>query len=112
MTENFFAIAMIAHEVTLWILILLSILSVAFILERFFTLGKIRAKSQIVAARVREILSSNNLSELEDLGKERESVEGRALSYGLRHVREKAKPVLKRFSLHTRPLNDRFLSAI
>src|SRR5258708_4612589 len=33
MTDNFFAIAQVAHTVTLWLLVLLSVLSLAFILE-------------------------------------------------------------------------------
>lgn len=113
MIENFFAIAMVAHEVTLWLLILLSILSIAFILERFFTLSKVRAKSAVVSDRVREILASNNLAELEDLGKERESLEGRALSYGLRHVREKGQAGLEEiftsYAAIERPVLERYL---
>jgi len=113
MIENFFAIAMVAHEVTLWLLILLSILSVAFILERFFTLSKIRAKSAVVSERIREILASNNLSELEELGKERESLEGRALGYGLRHVRERGpaglEEIFTSYAAIERPVLERYL---
>lgn len=113
MTENFFAIAQITHEITLWVLIVLSILSIAFILERTFTLGKIRAQSQKVSLRLREILASNNLNELEDLAKERDSLEGRALSYGLRHVREKGLPGLEEiftsYASIEKPVLERYL---
>lgn len=113
MIENFFAIAMVAHEITLWLLILLSILSIAFILERFFTLGKVRAKSAVVSERVREILASNNLAELEELGKEKESLEGRALSYGLRHVRERGQAGLEEiftsYASIERPVLEKYL---
>ena len=106
MTDNFFAIAMVAHEVTLWLLVMLSVLSLAFILERVFSLGKVKRESLKVADRLREILQSNNLAELEDLGKNRQSLEGRAVSYGLRHVREHGANGLEEiFSANT--LNER-----
>ncbi len=89
MTENFFAIAQVGHEVTLWLLIVLSVLSLAFILERYFTLSKVRKQSAKMSERIKEILQSANLSELEELSKDREVLEARALSYGLRHVRDK-----------------------
>ena len=44
LTDKFFAIAEIGHETTLWLLILLSILSVAFILERFISLKQEKKK--------------------------------------------------------------------
>lgn len=89
MTEKFFAIAEVGHEVTLWLLVLLSVLSLAFILERYFTLSKIRKQSAILNDQLRELLQSANLSELEELSKNRDVLESRALSYGLRHVRDK-----------------------
>lgn len=113
MTANFTAIAQIAHEVTLWTLIILSILSIAFILERFFTLGKVRRQSQAISNRLREILATNNLNELEDLAKDRESLEGRALSYGLRHVRDKGvnglEEIFTSYASIERPVLDRYL---
>lgn len=113
MTANFTAIAQIAHEVTLWTLIILSILSIAFILERFFTLGKVKRQSQVISIRLREILATNNLNELEDLAKDRESLEGRALSYGLRHVRDKGvnglEEIFTSYASIERPVLDRYL---
>lgn len=113
MIDNFFAVAMVAHEVTLWLLIMLSVLSLAFILERFFTLSRVRSKSAAVAERLREILASNSLSELEDLSKERDSLEGRALSYGLRHVRERGtaglEEIFTSYACIERPVLERYL---
>lgn len=113
MTENFFAIAKVAHEVTLWLLVILSILSIAFILERFFTLSRVRSRSAKVTDRLREILASNNLSELEDLGKDREALEGRAISFGLRHAKEKGEAGLEEiftsYASLERPVLERYL---
>jgi biopolymer transport protein TolQ len=113
MTENFFAIAQVAHEVTLWLLIVLSILSIAFILERFFTLTKVRARSQKISDRLREILTSNNLADLEDLSRDKDALETRALSYGLRHVREKGlnglEEIFSSYASIERPNLERYL---
>ncbi len=113
MTDNFFAIAQVAHEVTLWLLVLLSILSLAFILERFFTIGRIKRESIKVAERLREIMQTNNLHDLEDIAKNRNAVEGRALSYGLRHVREHGQSGLEEIfsanALNERPSLEKYL---
>ncbi len=113
MTDNFYGIALIAHEVTLWLLVLLSVLSLAFILERLFTLKRIRNESLRTADRLRELLQSNQLSELEDLAKNRESLEGRALSYGLRHIRENGadglEEIFSSYALNERPRLEKYL---
>jgi len=113
MTDNFFAIAMVAHEVTLWLLVMLSVLSLAFILERLFTLGKVKRESVKVSERLREILQSNNLSELEDLGKNRQSIEGRSIAYGLRHARENGvnglEEIFSANALNERPMLEKYL---
>ncbi len=113
MTENFFAIAQVGHEVTLWLLVILSILSIAFILERFFTLGRVRKDSQRISDQLREILQSNNLPELENLSKDRKTLESRALSYGLRHVRERGinglEEIFSSFASIERPNLERYL---
>lgn len=113
MTDNFFAMALVAHEVTLWLLVLLSVLSLAFILERAFSLRKVRQESVVVSDRVRELLQSNQLSELEELAKNRESLEGRALAYGLRHVREHGvnglEEIFSSYALNERPRLEKHL---
>jgi biopolymer transport protein ExbB len=113
MTQHFFAIAQVAHEVTLWLLVILSILSIAFILERFFTLGRVRARSQKVAEQLKEILQSNNLAELEEVSRDKESLEARGLAYGLRHAREKGvqglEEIFTSYALIERPNLERYL---
>jgi biopolymer transport protein ExbB len=113
MTENFFAIAQVGHEVTLWILVILSILSIAFILERFFTLGRVRKESAKISEQLREILQTNNLPELETLSKDKQNLESRALSYGLRHVRERGanglEEIFNSFAAIERPGLERYL---
>ncbi len=87
-TEKFFVIAQVGHEATLWILIILSIFSIAFIIERAFALGGVQKKSALVSKHILEILRSNTLKDIDTIAKDKDSLEGRALSYGLRHVKE------------------------
>lgn len=114
MTDNFFAIAQVAHTVTLGLLILLSVLSLAFILERFFSLTKIKIESARISERLKDILQSNRLSELEDLAKDRKSLEGRGLSYGLRHIHERGinglEEIFSAYALNERPGLEKYLS--
>lgn len=113
MTDNFFAMAQVAHTVTLWLLIFLSVMSLAFILERFFSLGKLRSNSRQIAESLREVLQSNNLSDIEHLGKDKKSLEGRALAYGLRHAHEKGinglEEIFTAYALNERPALERYL---
>ena len=88
LTERIFTVAQHGAEFLLWLMLLLSIISIGIILERFLALRTIRAHAARISARIRETLQSNNLGEVEDIAKDRESLEGRALSYGLRHVKE------------------------
>lgn len=88
LNDKFFMIAQIGHEATLWILILLSILSVAFIIERYLALSQVEKKSAAMSKQIHETLQSNSLKEIETLSRDKDSLEGRGLSYGLRHVKE------------------------
>ncbi len=89
MTDKFFTIAQFGHEMTLWLLVGLSIFSLAFILERLFALRKVLSNSSRIRTRIRELMQTNALGELDELAKDRDSLEGRALSYGIRHVKER-----------------------
>jgi biopolymer transport protein TolQ len=113
MTEKFFAIALMGHEVTLWILVALSILSIAFILERFFSLSKVASQSRKSSQQLRELLQGNDLGELENIAKDKNSLEGRALSYGLRHAKENGvgglEEIFTAYANMERPQLDRYL---
>lgn len=87
LTEKFFAIAQLGHEVTLWMLIAMSVLSVAFILERFVALRAVRSKGEKIVDQAQETLQSNDLKEVESMSRDKDSVEGRGLNYGMRHVK-------------------------
>ncbi len=88
LTEKIFAFAQIADQAILWLLISLSILSIGFILERFFTLRKISSESDKIRYKLKLAISSQSIQEVEDLAKEITTLEGRAVNYGLKHIKE------------------------
>jgi biopolymer transport protein TolQ len=114
LTERLFSLAQGGAETILWILLALSVISIGLILERFMTLRGVSNRSRRIKSRMRDALQSNNLDDLEDLSKDRDSIEGRALSYGLRHVRETGvsglEEIFNSFALLERPVLDRSLN--
>ncbi len=114
LTEKLFTIAQGGAEVILWIMLSLSILSIATILERLFTLRQVSSNSKKIKARIKDVLQSNNLAELEDLSKDRDSLEGRGLSYGLRHAKEHGanglEEIFNSFALIEKPQLERSLN--
>ncbi|KYG69334.1 tolQ protein [Bdellovibrio bacteriovorus] len=113
LTEKIFTVAHLADQVVLWILLVLSVLSIGMILERYFALKKIAAESQRVRARIKLALQSNSLDDVEDLAKDPNSVEGRAAGYALKHMRESGsrglEEIFNTFALTERPELEKFL---
>jgi biopolymer transport protein TolQ len=114
LTERLFSLAQGGAETILWILLALSVISIGLILERFLTLRQVTSRGKRIKARMREALQSNNLADLEDISKDRDSLEGRALSYGLRHVKENGTSglpeIFNSFALLERPALERSLN--
>ena len=113
LTEKIFAVAHLADQVVLWILLVLSVLSVGMILERFFALRKISAESKKIRSRIKNALQSNSLEDVEDIARDPNSVEGRAAGYALKHMRDSGsrglEEVFNTFALTEKPDLERFL---
>jgi len=114
LSEKIFAVAHLADQVILWILVILSVLSIGMILERFFALRKVAHQSAQVRARIRMALQSNSVDDVETIAKDIDSLEGRAASYALKHMKDNGskglEEVFNTFSLTERPDLERFLS--
>ncbi len=85
--EKFFVLSQGSAEILLIVLLLTSILSIGMIIERFLTLRSVYKKNTEFRNKAQDLLQSHTLDELEDLAKSKDSLPGRALSYGLRHVK-------------------------
>lgn len=111
--EKIFAVAHVADQAVLVLLLILSVVSVGMILERFFALRKVSAESQRVRARLRLALQSNSPEDVEDIAKDPSSMEGRAASYALRHMRDAGskglEEVFNTYALIERPELEKFL---
>lgn len=116
LAEKIFAVAHLADQVVLWILIVLSVLSIGMILERFFALRKVYSESQRVRSRIKMALQSNSLEDVEDLSKDLNSLEGRAANYALKHMKEAGsrglEEVFNTFSITEKPELERFLNPL
>jgi biopolymer transport protein TolQ len=114
LTERLFNLAQGGATAILWLLLALSVISVGLIFERWISLRQVMKRSSKVKDRMREALQSNNLEDLEEISKDRESIEGRALSYGLRHVRENGTngltEIFNSYALLERPILERSLN--
>lgn len=111
--EKIFAVAHVADQAVLVILLVMSVISVGMILERWFALRKVSAESKKIRARVRMALQSNSVDDVEDLARDPSSLEGRAASYALRHMKDAGskglEEVFNSFALTERPDLERFL---
>ena len=116
LTERLFSLAQGGAEAILWLLLIVSVISVGLILERWISLRQVSNRSGRIKLRMKEALQSNNLDELDDLAKDRESLEGRALSYGLRHVKDNGveglPEIFNTYALLERPALERSLNVL
>ena len=114
LTERLFSLAQGGAEVILWLLLVLSVISVGLILERWLSLRQVISRSNRIKARMKEALQANNLEELEEISKDRDSLEGRALAYGLRSVKDNGTnglpEIFNSFALLERPALERSLN--
>lgn len=112
--EKFFVVAEGSSEIILWLLLVTSVISLGFILERFFTLGKINLQCQKFQKKAADILQYDSFNDIEELAKDRDTLPGRALSYGLRHAKAKGElgmeEVFNSFSLIERSMLERNLN--
>lgn len=113
LTDRIFAVAQIADQVVLWVLIVLSIVSLGMILERFFYLRKVAQQSQEVRLKVKAALQNHSIEDVSAINKNPDTVEGRALGYAMKHIKENGSEGLEEafnsYALNERPDLERFL---
>jgi len=114
LAEKIFTVAHLLDQVVLWFLLVLSVLSIGMILERYFALKKVSNESQRVRARIKMALQSNSVEDVEDLAKDPNSLEGRAAGYAMKHMRESGsrglEEIFNTFALTERPDLEKFLN--
>lgn len=115
-TEKIFAIAHYADQFVLLVLVIMSVISIAMIFERFMTLKKVAAESERVRARVRVALQTGSVTDFEDLAKDPTSIEGRAAGQALKHFKQNGEPgfteIFNTFILTEKPDLEKFLPVL
>lgn len=100
------------HDITLWILIILSIFSLAFIIERWLTLSKLTAKSKSINGQISQTLKSSDLKDIEDI--DSNSLEGEAIRCGLKHIEKNGanglEEIFETYSLNKKPHLEKYLN--
>jgi len=86
--ETLFKIADGSAQGILYLMALMSLISVSIMIERFFALRQIARSSSGIASRFKATIESQNLAEIEELSQKSPSLEGRALGYGLKFIRQ------------------------
>ena len=116
LTEKIFSFAQAADEAILIFLLLLSCISIGLILERFFTLRRVKKDSDNINKRISIALQTYNLEDIEYIANDIHTLEGRALSYGLKHLKENGsqglEEIFNAFVHLERPKLDRYLSVL
>jgi len=114
MTEQLFSMAHYADQAVLWLLVTLSILSFAIILERYFYLNKVYKDSRVMLERIEKALLENNLADVKEMAKIQDSVMGTAAAYGVKHIEQSGEKGLEEifntFTITLRPRMEKFLS--
>ncbi len=84
MQERIFSIAHYADQAVLYLLILLSLISIVMIFERYGKLKKISKSSNLIRGMMANGIQDRNLEVIKEV--DRDTVEGRALSYAFDHL--------------------------
>jgi biopolymer transport protein TolQ len=114
LSEKFFVIAQYGHDITLYLLVILSVFSIAFIFERARTLTNALNKSEAVTKQLQETLQTNSLKDFASYSPDKDSFVGKAVAYGLRHTKEHGtkglEEVFSSYSLNERPHLEKYLN--
>jgi len=114
LTEKIFAVAQFADQAVLIVLLVLSVISLGVILERFFVLRRRSAQSSQTLAKVKAALQSHSVEDVESMSKDPETIEGRAVGYALKHIKDSGSKGLEEafnsFTLTERPELERYLN--
>lgn len=112
--EKIFSIAHYADNVILIFLLVLSVISIGLILERYFALKKMTNESMRVRNRMKLALQSNSVEDVEDIAKDPTSIEGRAAGYALKHMKDTGnkgvEEIFNTFALIERPEIEKYLN--
>ena len=89
MNERIFAVAHLADQGVLILLVALSLASLVMILERWLVLKRVVARSERHKRVLQEAIAKRDLGTVREIAADQDSVEGRAVAYALSHIESK-----------------------
>ena len=112
--EKLFLVAQSGIAPILWLLIILSIISVAIMLERALSLNAILKSSESFRLQLEDALNRGQLDQLEKLESRSDALERRALDFALRHLKKGKdhgfNEVFKFYAMQEKPKLERGLN--
>lgn len=87
LTEKIFALAHYADNVVLIVLVIMSVVSIAMIFERYMALKKVSNESDRIRARIKMALQNGSVQDFEDIAKDPTSLEGRAAGHAMKYFK-------------------------
>jgi len=87
MNERIFAMAHYADMAVLYLLIVLALVSVVMIIERYFVLRQATLSSKTTRTLMAKALANRDLSVVESIARDSSTLEGRAAAHAMEHLR-------------------------
>lgn len=116
LSEKIFTLAHYADQAVLFVLVMMSVVSVGMIFERYLSLKKVSENSLEIRSKIKKILANNNLNGFEELANDTTSLEGRAASQALRHIKESgvqgSEEMFSAFMLNEKPELEKYLAVL
>lgn len=113
-TQQFFIVAHFGHNLTLYLLVLLSILSISFIIERFVFFNKMKKASSSFRKATSDSIIKNDPQPLKDFSSKAEGYESEAIQLGFNYLQrgnsEGLYEYLDSYKQSIKPDLERFLS--
>lgn len=111
--QGLFNLAQTFAETILWVLLITSVVSIAMIIERFFSLSKITRQNRAFRSEAKELLQAQDLSKLEALAQD-DSLPQRALRHGLKHTKAYGEKgldeIFNSFTIIEKPKIEKYLN--
>lgn len=115
-TEQFFIVAQFGHNLTLYLLIILSVVSVSFIIERILFFNKIKKTQEQFKKASNESVIRNEVTSLKSFTDMNDGYESDAIKLGFNYVKTEGtdglQEYLDSYKQNVRPMLDRYLSAL
>lgn len=114
--EALFKLADLGAHGILYLMGLASLISVSIMIERFYSLKKLSSSSRAIALDFKQLIESQDLDNIQSLSKASDSLESRALGYGLsfaqKHGQEGLDELFNSFKIIERPALEKNLNVL